>query len=115
MKLSLVLSILVAAALLATPAFADEAAAKANYAKLCASCHGAAGAGDGAAAGAMKPKPTDFTSKEVMAAKKDDELTKVIAEGGAAVGKSALMPAYKSQLDAAAISDMVKYLRSMVK
>lgn len=32
----------------------------------CASCHGAAGKGDGAAAAALNPKPADWTSKAVQ-------------------------------------------------
>ena len=37
---------------------------KTVYAGQCATCHGAAGAGDGAAAGALNPKPRNFTVAE---------------------------------------------------
>ena len=36
------------------------------FARNCASCHGPAGHGDGPAAAALKPKPADFHSAEVM-------------------------------------------------
>ena len=39
-----------------------EKVAKVN----CASCHGAKGKGDGAAAAALTPKPADWTSKKVQ-------------------------------------------------
>ena len=39
-----------------------EKVAKVN----CASCHGAKGKGDGAAAAALNPKPADWTSKKVQ-------------------------------------------------
>lgn len=39
-----------------------EKVAKVN----CASCHGAKGKGDGAAAAALSPKPADWTSKRVQ-------------------------------------------------
>lgn len=41
------------------PASADEGARL--YATLCASCHGVSGHGDGPAAGALVPPPTDLT------------------------------------------------------
>jgi mono/diheme cytochrome c family protein len=44
------------------------------YATLCASCHGASGAGDGPAAGAMTPPPTDLTRSSL----KVPELMRVI-------------------------------------
>jgi mono/diheme cytochrome c family protein len=51
---------------------ADEGARL--YATLCASCHGASGAGDGPAAGAMTPPPTDLTRSTL----KVPELMRVI-------------------------------------
>jgi high-affinity iron transporter len=38
------------------------------FAQSCATCHGAAGNGDGPAAAALKPKPADFHSDDVMKA-----------------------------------------------
>ena len=59
---------LLATAVLAMPwavgrAVADEGAVL--YAKLCASCHGATGHGDGPAAGALTPPPTDLTTSKL--------------------------------------------------
>jgi mono/diheme cytochrome c family protein len=51
---------------------ADEGAKL--YATLCAACHGVSGRGDGPAAGAMTPPPTDLTQSTL----KVPELMKVI-------------------------------------
>lgn len=44
-----------------------EATARADYDKLCASCHGATGKGDGAAGKGMEPPPRNFHDEGVMA------------------------------------------------
>ena len=56
----------------AEAASADEGAKL--YATLCASCHGASGGGDGPAAGAMTPPPTNLTQSTL----KVPELMRVI-------------------------------------
>ena len=50
-------------ALLAAPALADEALqqGKADFAKLCAPCHGASGKGDGPQAAHLAKKPANLT------------------------------------------------------
>jgi len=52
--------------LLVTGAMAkgEPAKGKASYDQMCASCHGAAGKGDGAAAAALNPKPKDLSDKK---------------------------------------------------
>ncbi|MGH7178512.1 MAG: c-type cytochrome [Tepidisphaeraceae bacterium] len=47
------------------------------YAQDCASCHGPAGAGDGATAGTMLPRPTDLTSVRFS----DEAMCSAIAQG----------------------------------
>ncbi len=90
-------------------ASADEA--KDLYDKNCTSCHGAGGKGDGAAGKFLNPKPGDFSV--VLKGKADADLAKTIAEGGKAVGKSALMPAFKSKLTDAQIQGMVGYVKGL--
>jgi hypothetical protein len=70
----------------------EDAEAATLFAQRCASCHGAEGKGDGAAAQALNPKPRTFTDAEWQKSVSDEHLTKVIVEGGMAVGKSPLMP-----------------------
>lgn len=66
--------------------------AKEIFAQRCSTCHGQDGKGDGPAAAALNPKPQNYTSPEWQAKVTDDEIRKAIVEGGAAVGKSPLMP-----------------------
>ena len=63
------------------------------YAERCASCHGDQGNGDGPGAFAIKPKPRNYTDPEWQKSVTDEELAKAIVKGGAAVGKSYMMPA----------------------
>ncbi len=88
------------------PASAGEAkAGKAQYDKLCASCHGADGKGNPAMAKAMGEKGLNLTTKEVKDAK-DEELVKVIVEGK---GK---MPASGKGLSKAEQKEVLEYIRS---
>ena len=77
-----------------------------TYAGKCAMCHGVAGAGNGAAAAALDPKPTDFTTAEFQRGRTDEEIVAAIKDG------KGVMPAYGSQLSAEAIKGLVAYLRS---
>lgn len=93
----------------------DAAKGKETYAKFCASCHGAAGKGDGPGAAALNPKPKDLTDKAYMAKLGDKYLVDIIAKGGPAVGKSPLMPPWGAALKAEDIQDVVAFLRSLSK
>jgi cytochrome c553 len=95
----------------AEPTAADQA--KIKFDTLCASCHGASGKGDGAAAAALNPKPRDYTDAAWHASVTDEELAKVIVEGGAAVGKSATMPPSPDLKDKPeVVAEIVKIIRS---
>ena len=78
-----------------TAAIAPAVLAKAKqaYDTRCASCHGSKGGGDGPGAFAIRPPPRDYTDPEWQASVTDEELAKAIAQGGASVGKSFMMPA----------------------
>ena len=65
--------------------------AKTAWATLCVTCHGANGLGDGAASAAFPVKPRSFADKTWQASVDDAHIKKIIVEGGASVGKSALM------------------------
>lgn len=99
------------------PAFAwgagDAAKGKAMYDQFCAACHGTSGKGDGPAAAALNPRPRDHTDAKYMATLKDQDIIKVTKEGGAAVGKSPLMPPWGGQFTDQQIQDLVAHIRSL--
>jgi cytochrome c5 len=80
----------------------------------CVMCHGESGKGDGAAAAALTPKPRNFSDAAWQKATSDDQIKKIITGGGAAVGKSPLMP---GQPDLAnqpeALDGLVKVIRGL--
>ena len=83
------------------------------YALYCASCHGARGDGDGPVAQALDPQPARHSDGNTMNGLSDDYLFRVIAEGGAAVGKSPLMAPWGGTLDDAQIRALVAFIRTL--
>lgn len=72
----------------------SAADATALYKEQCSSCHGLAGKGDGVAASAFPVKPRNYTDAAWQASVTDDQIKKTVLYGGAAVGKSAMMPSF---------------------
>lgn len=112
---SLVTSVAIALAVGVALAKGDAAKGKAAYDQMCASCHGATGKGDGAAAAALNPKPRDLSDKAYVSGLKDDYLQKIIKEGGPAVGKSPLMPPLGGALKDADVENVIAYIRALAK
>jgi len=73
------------------PALAASTA-KATFNAKCVVCHGSVGAGDGPGAAALSPKPRAFGDAAWQGGVTDEQISKAIIEGGAAVGKSPNMP-----------------------
>jgi mono/diheme cytochrome c family protein len=96
------------AAIAAPAAMAADAGGKATYEKLCVSCHGADGKGNPAMTKVFGEKELNIAAKET-AAKKDDELIKVIAEGK---GK---MPASGKALSKQEQKQVIEHVRSLGK
>jgi cytochrome c oxidase cbb3-type subunit III len=86
----------------------EAKAGKAQYDKLCVSCHGADGKGNPAMAKAMGEKGLNLTTKEVKDAK-DEDLLKVITGGR---GK---MPASGKSLSKAEQKEVLDFVRSLGK
>lgn len=95
----------------AAPAAAFDGAAA--FGTVCASCHGAGGAGDGMAAAALNPRPANFRDPAFWRGKTDEYLARVIREGGAAVGKSASMPPWGSLYTQEQALAIVAHLRTL--
>ena len=98
-------------------AFADGDAAKGKkvYDQYCVTCHGPSGKGDGQAAAALNPKPRDFTDKGIMDSMTDEHIFKVIQAGGAAVGKSPMMPPWGGALKDDDIHNVISFIREFSK
>jgi len=88
---------------------ADIAAGGELYTKMCASCHGEDGLGDGPSATALDPAPSPIAHTSTMLS--DGYLYWRIAEGGAEFKTT--MPAWKDSLTEAEIWALVGYMRAL--
>ena len=87
----------------------------AKFSSLCSSCHGAQGMADGAAAGAMNPKPRNFHDKSWQAKVTDEHIASVIKGGGASQGLSATMPPWGAVLSDEEVKGLVAKIREFGK
>jgi cytochrome c553 len=94
----------------------NMAKAKDMFNTRCATCHGPEGKGNGPGAVALNPKPRNYHDKEWQAKVTDEDIKKTITYGGAAVGKSPIMPA-SPDLDAKpeVVEGLVKIIRDFGK
>lgn len=93
----------------------DPDAGQEVYKTSCLMCHGEQGKGDGKAAKMLKDKPHDWSDATVLSAYTDDELVQFIKEGGAAVGKSKLMPGFGKKLEDQQIQDVLAFIKSLAE
>ncbi len=102
-------------------AMADAVAGKAVYDEkgACASCHGATGKGDGAAAAALNPKPRDISAGDFTLdtdgdgqTGSDTDLFNVIKHGAEKYGGAATMPG-RADIPDAEIKALVAYIRTL--
>ncbi len=70
----------------------DAAQAQAIFNERCSACHGTDGTGNGPGAANLTPKPRNYRDKAWQASVTDEQIKKTIINGGAAVGKSPIMP-----------------------
>ncbi|HEX8249915.1 MAG TPA: c-type cytochrome [Pyrinomonadaceae bacterium] len=83
------------------------------YKVYCSQCHGVNGNGKGINAPALFVAPRNHTSFDEMSILNDDRISAAVKFGGAAVGKSSLMPAWNGILSDADIQLLVAYLRKL--
>ncbi len=89
-----------------------SASAEENYGNLCRKCHGSDGSGNGPVAAVLSTHPSDFSDCDAVAKLTPEFLTKIIGEGGAAVGRSPQMPAVGKTLTSDEIDALVGYVTS---
>jgi mono/diheme cytochrome c family protein len=80
------------------------------FLRLCSGCHGPDGRGG---AHSFMPHVDTLTKKGYIDQMPDEYLAYVITEGGAAAGKSAYMPSWKSKLTEQDIQDIIVHIRSL--
>jgi mono/diheme cytochrome c family protein len=89
----------------------DAQHGKAIFLQYCQGCHGPDGKGGGKG---FMPHIGPLARKGYIETLPDDYLADVIAEGGAAAGKSAFMPVWKNTLSQQDIADVVAFIRTFV-
>ena len=94
---------------------ADLALGKARFEVFCASCHGAAGDGQGPAAKGLTPPPRNFTVGDFRYGGTDKDIFEVISNGAASKGGSPLMAAWGPIIPEAERWALVRYIRSLKK
>jgi len=97
-------------ALFLTTGVALAAPAADNWENLCASCHGADGKGQ--TKSGKKLKLRDYTDAKVQAELKDEEMCQAITDGVKVDGKEK-MKAFKDEISAEEIKDLVAYIRKL--
>jgi cytochrome c oxidase cbb3-type subunit 3 len=83
------------------------------YTMYCVQCHGVNKNGKGINTKDMAVQPRDHSDPKGMGDIPNAELFKAIKEGGLAVNKSVLMPAWGGVLTDSEITEMVAYLRQV--
>jgi cytochrome c oxidase cbb3-type subunit III len=78
----------------------------------CFVCHGRTGQGNGPAAVGLNPPPADFTKPTWQAGISDADMMRVIKDGGAALGRSAVMPP-NGDLNQQQIEALIAFVRSL--
>ena len=88
----------------------DAAHGSTLYKRYCRGCHGEDGRGG---AHTFMPHVENLTRGDYIEYVPDGFLFTVIAEGGEAVGKSSMMPAWKATLSEQDIKDVIAFVRSL--
>lgn len=104
-------SLLITAGLLfaASTTLSLAAPASENWENLCTKCHGEDGKGQTKVGKKLKLK--DYTDAAVQAEMKDEEMTKAIVEGVKDAAGKETMKAFKDELSADEIKELVAYVR----
>ena len=91
------------------PGNAQVARGATVYSKYCALCHGSGGAGDGRAAAMQKVPPADLT----VSTRSPGYKLQIVRDGGAELGRSSSMPAWRDVLSDAEIAEVVEYIETL--
>ena len=93
---------------------AAQADAKETFNFYCAQCDGTAGDGKGInVTKDFATDPRNFTNKEDMEKRSDEDIRSVIKDGGPAISKSPLMPPWGATLSSAQVEELLGYVRKL--
>jgi cytochrome c oxidase cbb3-type subunit III len=95
------------------PTLESQQRGRGIYEHYCQICHGDSGRGDGFNAAMLNPPPRNFTDENSWNQTDDRQFFAAISNGGQAVGKSVLMPAWGRTLSDQQIRDVIAYLRTV--
>ncbi|MCC5885701.1 MAG: cytochrome c [Gammaproteobacteria bacterium] len=98
-------------AVLASGALAADG--DALYRTYCSQCHGITGHGNGINAPHMSVVPRDHTNASEMGKRSDEDLFKVVAEGGSSMNQSILMPAWSGLLEDDDLHALIRHMRAL--
>lgn len=87
---------------------ASEARGKRLFAARCAACHGASGRGDGPNASRLSPVPPDMS--QTLSTLPAADRRRIVVEGTAAVGRSALCPPHGATLRREEVDALMAWL-----
>ncbi len=95
----------------------DIAAGAMVAGKHCARCHGVTGKGDGEELKRLNAdvRPVDWTNRVEVTKWSDQDMARIIVEGGKGVGKSKVMPAFRGKLSDGQVADLIVYIRSLAE
>ena len=96
-------------------AAADAASGAKVYKMYCETCHGPAGAGDGAVGKTLTPPPRNFQTGDFKYGGKDQDIYDVISNGAASKGGSPLMAPWGAVVPEADRWALVKFLHTLKK
>jgi mono/diheme cytochrome c family protein len=96
-------------------AAADAASGAKVYKMYCETCHGPAGAGDGAVGKTLTPPPRNFQTGDFKYGGKDQDIYDVISNGAASKGGSPLMAPWGAVVPEADRWALVKFIHTLKK
>jgi cytochrome c oxidase cbb3-type subunit 3 len=110
-------ALMIALAVVFGPIGSRAETAEELYRLYCAQCHGTQGNGQGInqTTDGLGVSPRDHTNATEMSKLSDGDLRLAITDGGDAVQKSELMPAWGKTISAEEIDDLVVFLRKLCK
>jgi mono/diheme cytochrome c family protein len=84
------------------------------WSERCVNCHGATGKGDGPGSGPLDPKPRDFSARTWQLQTADEQMARVIVDGGRAAGLSDQMAANPDLgSKPAVVAALIQHIRSL--